>query len=130
RFSRAPIPVTKLQQHDLTGDATLPEHSGGGRHEGTDMATEKTVATVKPTKVQPAAPPQRSGDGGLQRAMKYLREVNTELKKTTWPSREELIAQTQVVIGVLLLIGIFIAVWDTILGKVFQGLMALLGVKT
>ena len=49
------------------------------------MATEKTVATVKPTreKAQPAAaPPQRSGDAGLQRAMKYLREVNTELKKT------------------------------------------------
>lgn len=101
------------------------------------MATEKSVATVKPTKdakpnkerVRPQSAPQAGGDGFGRKSSKYLAEVRTELRKTTWPSKPELITQTQVVIGLLIVVGVYIASWDFILGKIFQGILRLLGVS-
>jgi preprotein translocase subunit SecE len=95
------------------------------------MATEKSVATVKPTKgpARPQAPAQSGGDGTVQRSAKYLGEVRSELKKTTWPSKPELIAQTQIVIGLLVIIGVFIATWDFLLGQIFRLLLMAIGVK-
>jgi preprotein translocase subunit SecE len=93
--------------------------------------TDKSVATVKPTRppVRPQAPARAGGDGFFGRAAKYLGEVRTELKKTHWPSKPELIAQTQVVIGMLILVGVFIAAWDFILGQVLRLILRLLGVS-
>jgi preprotein translocase subunit SecE len=94
------------------------------------MATDKPVATVKPTarRARPQEGAQPAGSPGLRKAKKYLDEVMTELRKAHWPSKPELIAQTQVVIGLLIVIGIFIAVWDVLLSKVLEGLFRLLGV--
>lgn len=88
------------------------------------MATEKSVATVKP---KPAAPTE--GPGPLDRAKKYLGEVQTELKKTTWPSKPELISQTQVVFALLLVVGVFIAGWDFLLGQIFRLVLQAMGVR-
>ena len=100
------------------------------------MATDRSAATVKPAKdrVKPAAAPARAGGAGagngpFGRAQKYLQEVMTELRKTTWPTRQELISQTQVVLGLLVVIGVFISAWDAILGLLFRGLMVVLGVR-
>ena len=97
------------------------------------MATDKGVATVKPTKAAPAprpqAPPRPASDASGQRVMKYLHEVQTELRKTSWPTKAEVIAQTQVVLGLLVVVGVFIAGWDFILGQIFHALMWLLGVR-
>ena len=82
------------------------------------MATEKSVASVK-------AP--RPGESPFQRWGKYLGEVRAELKKTTWPTRAEVIAQTKVVLGLLVIVGVFIATWDFILGLIFRVLLRLLG---
>ena len=103
------------------------------------MATERSAVSVKPAKdrVKPsAAPAARTGGGPsastgpVARARKYLLEVNTELKKTTWPTRQELISQTQVVLGLLFVIGVFIAAWDFILSQIFKGILALLHVQS
>jgi preprotein translocase subunit SecE len=100
------------------------------------MSTEKGAATVKPKgdRVRPPAPPARAavgaGGGGFQqKASKYLTEVRTELRKTSWPSKPELISQTQVVIGLLVVIGVFIAVWDQLLNLIFKGILAALGIQ-
>ena len=89
------------------------------------MATEKTVSTVKPKR--PQAPAQ-SGGQPQNKVAKYLSEVREQLRKTNWPTRSELIAQTQVVLGVLVVVGVFIAIWDTILAAIFRGLLNLMGV--
>jgi preprotein translocase subunit SecE len=39
----------------------------------------------------------------------YLKEVNQELQRVTWPSREKTIAMTALVIGVSLVIAVYIA---------------------
>ncbi len=95
------------------------------------MTTEKSVATVKSNKERPKPQPaaRPSGNGPTQRMGKYLSEVRTELRKTIWPTKPELIAQTQVVLGVLLLLGVFIACWDVVLGYLFRGLLQLMGVR-
>jgi preprotein translocase subunit SecE len=90
------------------------------------MATEKSVATVKP---KPAAPAPTSGPSPLDRSKKYLGEVQTELKKTTWPTKPELISQTQVVFVLLVVVGVFIAGWDFILGQFFRLVLQLMGVR-
>jgi len=89
------------------------------------MATEK--AGKGPARPQASTRP--SADGGLQRTGKYLSEVRAELKKTTWPTRQEVIVQTQVVLGLLVVVGVFIATWDFILGQVFFLVLRLLGVE-
>ena len=96
------------------------------------MATDKSAATVKPTKgnVRPQTPARAPGTGGSdrrQRIIKYLGEVQSELKKATWPTKQELIAQTQVVLGLLVIIGVFISAWDTILGQIFKVLLQVIG---
>lgn len=91
------------------------------------MATEKTVSTVKPKR--PQAPAARTGsEGPPNKIAKYLGEVREQLRKTNWPTRSELIAQTQVVLGVLVVVGLFIWVWDTILSAIFRGILSLIGV--
>jgi len=90
---------------------------------------------MKPAKdrVKPAAPAPRAGasasNGPVSRAQKYLSEVAAELRKTTWPTRQELISQTQVVLGLLLVIAVFIFVWDSILGLFFKALLKILRVQ-
>lgn len=90
------------------------------------MATEKSAGTLKP-KTQPVA--QTGAPGPLDKAKKYLGEVQTELKKTTWPTKAELISQTQVVLGLLVVVGVFIYVWDKALGMLLLGLFRLIGVE-
>ncbi len=92
------------------------------------MATEKSVASVRPSRGTPQTPARTGGPNLKDRVTKYLGEVVSELKKSNWPTREELKAQTQVVLSLLVLLGTFMWLWDSLLGFIFQGLMRLLGV--
>ena len=47
----------------------------------------------------------------------FLREVRDELKKVVWPTRDEIIRLTGVVILVSLLVGVFLGGADFILTK-------------
>lgn len=55
---------------------------------------------------------------------KFFREVVAELKKVTWPTREETIKLTTVVIAISVLVGLFIggldALFLSITGVVFK----------
>lgn len=45
----------------------------------------------------------------------FLREVITELKKTTWPTRQEATRLTTLVIAVIVVLGIYMGLLDAIL---------------
>ena len=91
--------------------------------------TENSSATIKPKKEKPkqvaVARPRPAGPGAFGKMGPYLREVQTELRKTTWPSKQELIASVQVVLGLLVVVGIYIWVLDTITARALQGLLYL-----
>jgi len=50
-------------------------------------------------------------------AAQFLREVRVELSKVTWPSREELIQSTLVVLLAVGIAGVFIAILDVIFSR-------------
>ena len=53
----------------------------------------------------------------------FLKEVLEELKKVVWPTREEVIRLTFVVIAVSLVVGLFLGGIDFILVKITQVLL-------
>ena len=52
----------------------------------------------------------------LLKALKtFLGEVKIELKKCTWPTRQELLGSTMVVVISVLILGVFVGLSDTVL---------------
>jgi preprotein translocase subunit SecE len=49
--------------------------------------------------------------------MGYFRATISELGRVVWPTRQELIRMTSVVVGTVLAISVFIALIDLVLGK-------------
>ncbi len=48
----------------------------------------------------------------FKRFRKFLTEVRAEFKKVTWPSREQTLKQTGVVLVVVAIIGVFLGMVD------------------
>lgn len=53
----------------------------------------------------------------MNKATKFLKEVQTELKKVIWPTRQQTIRLTTIVVGVSLVVGLYIGMLDYILTK-------------
>ncbi len=51
----------------------------------------------------------------MEKITKFLKEVVAELRKVTWPSKDELVGSTIVTIVVSLIVALFIGVVDRIL---------------
>lgn len=65
--------------------------------------------------------PSRAAAGKDKRnAGKFLREVRLELSKVTWPSREELIQSTIVVLVAVVIAGVYIAFFDEIFSRLIN----------
>lgn len=58
-----------------------------------------------------------------ERTVDFLREVRTELSKVSWPSRNELIGSTTVVIIITLILAAFTGVIDFILSIILSLLL-------
>jgi len=56
-------------------------------------------------------------------AKQFLREVKTELKKVTWPSRKDALSGTLVVLVAVFIIAIFLGVVDFWLSKLVKMLL-------
>jgi preprotein translocase subunit SecE len=55
-------------------------------------------------------------EGGLQR---WLRETRSELRKVTWPTREEALRLTYVVIGLSIVMGALLGATDLVLNWLY-----------
>ncbi len=76
------------------------------------------MAMEKAGNTGPTGPVGPTGAESLQRTTNFLQETITELKKTTWPSKEEAWRLTAVVIGVITVLGIYMGTLDFVLTKV------------
>jgi len=56
----------------------------------------------------------------IERIKIFLSETRTELKKVTWPTREELRESTKVVIISTFIITIFVGVVDQVLNRIIR----------
>ena len=53
----------------------------------------------------------------FEKIKEFFREVKVELKKVVFPSREEVIGSTKVVIVLVLIVAVFLGLIDLILSK-------------
>jgi len=64
--------------------------------------------------------PARQGPSQIERVRRFLREVRAELSRVDWPSRQEVIAMTIVVVVVLLAMALYLGGWDLLFSWLFQ----------
>jgi len=56
----------------------------------------------------------------FKKAITYLKNVRLEIKRTTWPTRNEVFRMSLIVIGALLFFGVFIFIMDWIMTKLLE----------
>ncbi len=56
---------------------------------------------------------------------KFLKDVRLELKRVTWPTRQEVIRWTGVVLGALVFFGVFVAVLDAVIQPIVVAISGL-----
>lgn len=59
----------------------------------------------------------------IQKIKNFFSEVRTEMQKVTWPTRQELVGSTGVVLALMLILSTFIGVTDFILTILMTGLL-------
>ncbi len=70
---------------------------------------------------------KNSKPGFFSRIAKWCKEMKSELKKVQWPTRKQVVNNTLVVIACVIVVGVFIWVFDFIAGNAIQLLISLLG---
>ena len=63
--------------------------------------------------------------GVFGRLVKWLRELKSELKKVQWPTGKQTVNNTIIVIICVIIVGIFIWVFDALASGVIGAIMAL-----
>ena len=66
----------------------------------------------------------QSRPGILSRIQEFFDDVVSELKKVTWPSREDLVASTKVTLYLLLIMAGIIFVYDRVFGLVIMTILS------
>ena len=61
-----------------------------------------------------------------QRIKRWFREMRSELKKVVWPTKSQMINNTLVVIACVVVVGLFIWVFDAVAGLVVNGIITLI----
>ena len=65
--------------------------------------------------------------GIFARIGKWLKEMKSELKKVQWPTRKQTINNTLIVIACVVVVGIFIGLFDLVANKGIGLILSLLG---
>ena len=58
-----------------------------------------------------------------KRLSRWFREMRSELKKVVWPSKSQMVNNTLVVLACVVVVGVFIWVFDAVAGLVVNGII-------
>ena len=61
--------------------------------------------------------------GFFQRIASFYHDMMTEMRKVTWPSTSDVVDSSLVVIATVVVLGVFLAGTDALLGSVFRYLL-------
>ena len=78
----------------------------------TDSSKNKKSQAVMPKKSSSISQSTGKWQGYLENTLQFFREVKIELKKVTWPSRNQTIGSTIVVILLVMIISLFLGLVD------------------
>lgn len=65
--------------------------------------------------------------GLITRIRDFYEDVMSELRKVTWPTRDDLKASTKVTLFLIVVMAVIVFVYDTVLGGFIMGLLRLAG---
>lgn len=77
------------------------------------------------TKEKKAPKPEKKKPGFFARLSKWFRELKSELKKVQWPTMKQTMNNVGVVIVCVIIVGIFIWIFDSLAGGVVNALISL-----
>jgi preprotein translocase subunit SecE len=125
---KKPTSLKKRKKQDEDNGASEANASAAGAAAGVDaVAGEGTETKPKAIPVPKKAPMPSGGatssppaDNVFTRAVQFLREVKIELKKVTWPSRQQTTGSTLVVIVLVIIISLFLGIVDMGLSTVIR----------
>ena len=60
-----------------------------------------------------------------KRISRWFREMKSELKKVVWPTKSQMVNNTLIVLACVLIVGIFICIFDAVGGVVVNGIISL-----
>ena len=75
---------------------------------------------------EPNQKPAEKKPGIFARIRKYFRDTKSEVKKVVWPTRQQIVNNTGVVIVCIIVVGAFIGVLDAVFTFGLQTLLKLL----
>ncbi len=79
---------------------------------------KKRGATAPSGKGGGKAPQQQQKSGGfLAGPRRFVRDVRGELRRVSWPGREQLRQSTAVVLIIVLTLAAYVAAWDFLFGR-------------
>ena len=82
---------------------------------------------LESAKAEKKAKPAEKKPGFFARVGKWLRELKSELKKVQWPTKKQTVNNTLVVIACIVVVGIFIWVFDAAAQLIINALLNLAG---
>ena len=88
-----------------------------------DNAPKESVSSEKKAK----APKEKKKEKKPNRVLRWLKDLKGELKKVTWPSVKDVVKNVGVVILCVLIVGVFIWVFDFLARAVIDALLQLFG---
>lgn len=59
---------------------------------------------------------KRQPVGRIARLQEFVRGVRSELRKVSWPNRDQLRQSTLVVVIIVITLGVYVAAWDFVFG--------------
>ncbi len=95
--------------------------------EVTEIETVKKPAKADASKtdLKKAKPAEKKKQGN--RVARYFREMKSELKKVVWPTRKQTFNNTGIVIVCVIIVGVFVWIFDGVAGQLIRALLSLFG---
>ena len=91
-----------------------------------EKAKETKPAKADKEKAKAKADKEKKPDVG-KRIARFFRELRSELKKVSWPTRAETLKKTGIVIVCVIVVGIIVWIFDGIASSVIDALLSLFG---
>ena len=92
------------------------------------MAENEKLEQVKTdSKKKDKKSEKKSKPGVFSRIGRWLRELKSELKKVQWPSRKQTVNNTLIVIACVVIVGLFIWIFDFAASGLINALINLVG---
>ena len=93
--------------------------------------TEEKAKETKPAKADKekakAKADKEKKPGVGKRIARFFRELRSELKKVSWPTRADTLKKTGIVIVCVIVVGIIVWIFDGIASSVIDALLSLFG---